>query len=255
VSLAGLRAQDVGAVRTLTLCNPSRRNALDPALLEALAAELGRAETDRVRVLILRGEGGAFCAGYDLSALGAPEGDALPDDRLGEVLAMLEQHPAASIALVEGPAFGAGCELAATCDFRIGAPSALFCMPPARLGIVYAPAGIARLVDLVGLSRTRRMFLTATTVDAQLALAWGLLDALEDDAAAGATSLAEQIARNAPLAVQGTRKVLGALARRSLPEQEGRALRALRRQAFGSEDAKEGRAAFLEKRAPRFTGR
>ncbi len=253
----GFRAEDRGAVRILTLSNPARRNALDEPLLEALSGQLDRAEADGVRVLVLRGEAGAFCAGYDLGALASPEGDVLPDDHLGQVLAKLQRHPAASIALIEGPAFGAGCELAATCDFRIGSPRALFCMPPAKLGIVYAPEGIAKLMGIVGLQRARRMFLTGMRIPAELAQSWGLLDSIEPESQAegAALALAEELADNAPLAVRGMRRVFEALRDPVLAPGTVAELRELRRQAFLSEDAKEGRTAFLEKRRPAFTGR
>ena len=257
MSPAGIRAEDRGAVRVLTISNPARRNALDELLLQALSDHLDRAEQEGVRVLVLRGEAGAFCAGYDLGALALPEGDRLPDDHLGQVLARLQHHPAASIALVEGPAFGAGCELAATCDFRVGSGRALFCMPPARLGIVYAPEGIAKLIGLVGLQNARRMFLTGMRVPAETAKAWGLLDALESESQAelAAFTLAEEMAANAPLAVKGMRRVFNALEEPGLGPTVVAELRALRRQAFLSDDAREGRTAFLEKRRPVFKGR
>ncbi len=257
MSPAGIRAEDRGAVRVLTLSNPARRNALDESLLGALADHLDRAEQDSVRVLVLRGAPGAFCAGYDLGALSLPEGDRLGDDYLGQVLAKLQHHPAASIALVEGAAFGAGCELAATCDFRVGSGRALFCMPPARLGIVYAPEGIAKLIAIVGMQNARRMFLTGMRVPAETAETWGLLDALEPESQAelAAFTLAEELAGNAPLAVKGMRQVFNALGEPGLAPEVLGELRMLRRQAFLSDDAREGRTAFLEKRRPLFKGR
>ncbi|HZI09112.1 MAG TPA: enoyl-CoA hydratase-related protein [Myxococcus sp.] len=243
-----------GGVRVLTLSHPARRNALNDALLARLDAALEPAA--QVRALLLRGEGGAFCSGYDLTHLGPPGEDGrLPDDLLVECLLKLERHPAPSVALVDGAAVGAGFDLAASCDFRIGTPGAFFLMPPARLGIVYSPEGLARAARLVGVSRAKQLFLAARRLDAREALAWGLLDECVEDAEGRALALCATLAGHAPLAVSGMKESFGLLARASLGPAEQQRLRGLRAAAFGSEDAKEGRASFLEKRPPRFTGR
>ncbi|NOJ92662.1 enoyl-CoA hydratase/isomerase family protein [Corallococcus coralloides] len=243
-----------GGVRVLTVSNPSRRNALDDALLARLDAALEPAA--HVRALLVRGQGGHFCAGYDLTHLGPPGADGrLPDDPLVACLLKLERHPAPSVALVQGGAVGAGFDLAASCDFRVGAPGAFFLMPPARLGIVYSPEGLARAVRLVGLSRAKQLFLTARRLPAAEALAWGLLDECPEDAEARALALCATLAAGAPKAVSGMKEAFGLLARSGLSPEDVAHLRQVRGEAFGSDDAKEGRAAFLEKRAPRFNGR
>ncbi len=244
-----------GGIRVLTLSNPGKKNALDASLLEALREALA---PKHLRALLVTGEGKTFCSGYDLEQLPVPQAhQPLPDALLGEVLSLLERHPAPSVALVTGPAFGAGCELAATCDFRVGSDAALFCMPPARLGIVYAPDGLWRLARLVGLAKAKLMFLTGRRVDAKLASGWGLLDELHPhaDAEQRALSLCEELAGNAPLAVRGMKRGFELLAAAQLERGAREELERLRREAFGSDDAKEGRAAFLEKRAPAFKGR
>ena len=137
----------------------------DPFLLDALAEAL--APDPAVRALVLEARGPAFCAGYDLAQLGEDAAAARsPDARIQEVLAMLEAHPAPSVAVVHGAAFGAGCELACACDFRVGTPDTVLCMPPVRLGVVYAPDGVWRVARLAGLQRARWMFLTAAEVSA-----------------------------------------------------------------------------------------
>jgi enoyl-CoA hydratase len=247
-----------GGVRVLTLARPARRNALDDALIARLHAALAPEACTGVRVLLLRGHGGTFCSGYDLTGLGAPvPGGPLPDDALMDALARLQTHPLPSVALVQGTAFGAGCDLAAACDFRVGGQTALFCMPPARLGVVYSADGISRLSRVVGPARAKQMFLTARRVDAPTALAWGLLDEVHPDADAEAHALAlcDVLAQGAPLAVAGMKETFRLLARAPLAPEESAHLRQLRAQAFGSEDAREGRAAFLEKRRPHYTGR
>jgi enoyl-CoA hydratase/carnithine racemase len=243
-----------GGVRVLTLERPQRRNALTPFLLDALAEAL--APDAEVRAVVLEARGPAFCAGYDLSQLGEDAAAARsPDARIQEVLGMLEAHPSPSVAVVHGAAFGAGCELACACDFRVGAPDTVLCMPPVRLGVVYAPDGVWRVARLAGLQRARWMFLTAAEVSSAEALAWGLLDVVADDAAARAHALATTLAAGAPLAMAGLRRTFRALGRAPIAPAEREELEALRSEAFGSEDAREARAAMREKRSPRWRGR
>jgi enoyl-CoA hydratase/carnithine racemase len=245
-----------GGVRVLTLANPARKNALDDRLLGLLEAAL--APPPHVRAFLVRGAGGTFCSGYDLTNLGPPAPDGrLPDDPLMAFLSRLERHPLPSVALVQGAAFGAGFDLACACDFRVGTPDTLFCMPAARLGLVYSAEGMARAARRVGLSRAQALFLTARRLDGPTALAWGLLDDCQpaEDAEASALELCRTLAAHAPLAMSGMREVFGLLGRPPLTEEERARARALRAAAFGSEDAKEGRAAFLERRPPRFQGR
>lgn len=247
-----------GGVRQLTLAHPERRNALDDGLLEALAAAV--ADGAGVRAWLVCGAGERiFSSGYDLSSLSpvAP-GAPLPDERIGEVFDALVNHPAPSVALVTGPAFGAGCELALACDFRVGDAHAVFCMPPARLGVVYALKGMARLVDRIGVGRARFMFLTGRRCGADEALRMGLLDVLEPTAAEArddAVALCRELAQAAPLAVAGMRRGFALLAKGGGSADERAEYDALRRVSFNSDDAVEGRAAILDKRAPRFEGR
>jgi len=251
---AALRVEDrADGLRVLTLVNPARRNALDDGQVAALQAAL--ALPAGTRAVLVRGEGGPFCAGYDLSQLGTAAGGILPDDALMAALLTLEQCTVPTVALVEGVAYGAGFDLACACDFRIGGPSARFCMPPARLGIVYSAEGVARLSRLVGPARAKWLMLTAETLGADAALTWGLLDALTPDAEPHALALCQRLARQAPLAVAGLKQTFQVLARGPASALDGERLRALRTAAFQSEDAREGRAAFLEKRPPLFLGR
>jgi len=243
-----------GGVRVLTLERPQRRNALTPFLLDALAEAL--APDPSVRALLLEARGPAFCAGYDLAQLGEDAAAARsPDARIQEVLAMLEAHPAPSVAVVHGAAFGAGCELACACDFRVGTPDTVLCMPPVRLGVVYAPDGVWRVARLAGVQRARWMFLTGSEVGAAEALAWGLLDVVTDDAQARAHALAATLASGAPLAMAGLRRTLRAIGRAPIDPAEREEIEALRAEAFASEDAVEARTAMREKRPPRWKGR
>jgi len=249
-----LRVEDHGPVRLLTMANPGRRNAVDGVLLARLREELERAGTSGARCLVLRGEGErAFSAGYDIEKLGP---GTTADAQVEETMSALERCGPPVIAFVNGAAFGAGCELACACDLRVASEGAQLCVPPARLGIVYGARGIARVAGLVGPSRARQMFFTGAPVSAQVAMEWGLLDRVlpAGEAFADALALARGIADNAPLAVQGMKRIFARLTRPALTEDEEAEFTKLSRQAFDSEDAKEGRAAFLEKRPPKFLG-
>ena len=253
-------ADGQGLVRVLTLSNPSRRNAVDPAALASIVLACERANHDGVRALVLAGEGGAFCAGYDLNALEeglvADDAPELVDAPLVRACAALEGCPSIIIAAVDGPAFGAGAELACACDLRIASPGAKFSLPPAKLGVVYSPEGIARVVRLVGLPQARRLFFTAAVAGAGEALRIGLCEEVVQQPSAldRALALASEIAGLAPLALSGMKRTFALLA--PLPDDAARAeLEALRRAAFSSEDAREGVLAFRERRPPRFRGR
>lgn len=244
-------------VRVLTLSNPPRKNALDDAFFDLLAQALRTPAATRA-LLVRSKDEGIFSAGYDLASLTSYDpSQRLPDDRLGEVLDLLTHHPAPSVAAVTGPAFGAGCELAAACDFRVGDGRALFSMPPSRLGVVYAQKGLARLVSRIGEGHARYMFLTGRRISGAEALRFGLLDVLTADGAAegAALALCDELAGAAPLALSGMKLGLSLMKRGGGTAAEAAHYELLRRASFNSEDAAEGRAAILEKRAPRFAGR
>mgnify|MGYP001544972634 CR=1 FL=1 len=243
-----------GAIAIVTLRNEKKRNALDPPLLDGLCAELARCAGEAVRAVVLTGAGDVFSSGYDLAAL--PAGAAPTTHPMGAALAAIAGGPLPVIAALNGAAIGGGCELAATCDLRVAHEAVTLMMPPVRLGLVYAPAGLARFVALCGLSRTRELFLTAAPVPALRARDWGLVDHVvaRDEVLATAIALAAEIARGAPLAVAGTRRALELL----MPPFDAVAaaeLALLMQQAWTSEDAAEARAAFREKRKPEFKGR
>jgi enoyl-CoA hydratase/carnithine racemase len=250
---ATLQIADVAdGVRELTLSHPERKNALDAGFFDALEHAL--TESAGVRSWLVRSTGDVFSAGYDLTALnGFPEGSPLPDERLGAVLDRLMHHPAPSVALVNGLAVGAGCELAAACDFRVGNSASRFSMPPAKLGVVYALKGLRRLSTRVGEQAARRMFLTGRVVSAEEALRLGLLDVLSDEDAPGeALGLCRELARNAPLAVRGMKRGFELL--QGATEADLAQYEALRRASFNSADVREGKEALLARRAPVFRG-
>lgn len=256
-----LESSRQGDILLLTLSHPEKKNALSPSMLEAfieiLASERSLPTPPRVAVIASTGE--IFSAGYDLNAL-PPflEDGPLPDDLVERAMAAIEEAPFPFIAALNGPALGAGCDLACSCDLRVAARASKFVLPPARLGIVYSMRGLARFSALLGVSRATELFLVGSPLSAERAYEIGLVHQLvekPEEALPAALALASTIAKNAPLAVRGMRRALRLLARGGFSVEEEAELEALRRKSFGSDDAKEGVRAFFEKRPPDFRGR
>jgi enoyl-CoA hydratase/carnithine racemase len=248
-----------GDVALLTFGNPRKRNALDPALLGDLTDALLDLSAAGARAVVLAGEGAIFSAGYDIAAL--PEE---PDDAwlrhhgpLGPALRTLAQVP--TVAALTGPAIGSGCELALTCDLRVAHPGAVLQMPPVRMGLIYTPEGVLRLIALAGGGLAREMLLTARPVPADEALRAGLVNRVvpAEEVVPVALELAQEIARGAPLAVRGTKWLLDQLllSGPALPVSVAEELARRRREAWASADAREARAAFRERRRPAFRGK
>lgn len=259
----------VGALVTLTLDNPNKRNAVTPAMLLELAG-LARslAEDLSVRVLVLQGAGDAFCSGFDVSAL--PDVAAVSDEAAdfpgADVLAVAAEAlcacPQPVVAVVRGPCYGAGGELAICADFRVSDGSASFCMPPAKLGLVYSAEGLHRFARVLGVQTTRDLFYTARVVRCAEAHSMGLLDRVwqADDFADELSLFCTMLADNAPLSLRGTKKILQDFVAPATwsqldPGQARGQIAQLRMHAFRSYDHAEGRAAFVSKRKPVFEGR
>ena len=240
-----------GAVARITLDRPEAHNALDRAAMAELTGVLDDwAGQDELRVLVLTGRGRSFCAGAALGEVGAD----WTDNPLTRLCDVLEAFPVPTIAALNGGVYGGGVELALACDFRVGVAGMRAFVPPARLGIHYEPAGIARAIDRLGAQMARRMFLLAESFEAEALLAAGFLDHLvpAEELEAKATEMADTVAGLAPLAVRGMKRTILELCHGRL---DARAARARIAACFASADHAEGLAAQRERRAPRFTGR
>jgi enoyl-CoA hydratase/carnithine racemase len=259
VGLVAVRRE--GAVATVVLNRPEKRNALTPALLAALAdavAELERAP--EIRAVVLRGAGeAAFSAGYDIEALGAGAAEDGESARLVDrAAASLTAYPFPVIAMLNGSAFGAGCELALAADIRVAAADVRLGIPAARMGLVYPLPGMLRIVRRIGLSAAAEILLTGRAYPAPEAHALGMANHVVARAELESFiyALAAEIAANAPLALKGIKRLLNRIGERLAPGGEVAAeAERLVREAFGSRDLEEARRAFIEKRPPRFEGR
>jgi enoyl-CoA hydratase/carnithine racemase len=255
--------EPLDGVRRLTISNPSKRNALDHAILDGIASAVRAADGDGTRAVILTGAHGMFSSGYDI-------GD-IPDDVFAAEAEKLVAHPFTSaidaldatdvptIAALPGHTIGGGLELALACDLRVARDGIKLGMPPAKLGLVYSHTGLRRFLHAIGEPRTRQLFLLGRNIDAREAKVWGLLHDVvgAEDLDGFALDWADELTRNAPLSVRGNKRVLRALlaAEAALDPAVEAELIALRKACFESEDLAEGVRAFGEKRPARWQGK
>lgn len=240
-------------VATMVISIPQKMNALDAEATAGMIEALEVAESE-ARVLILTGLGGrAFISGADIGGFDGPNrhGTSFLDRQR-----RLAESSLPTIAAIRGYCLGGGLMTALNCDFRLAATDAQFGIPAARLGIAYGYEGLSRLVEAAGAARARRILYVGDRVDAQTALAWGLVEqVLSPEALWDETlGLAHRIAENAPLSIRATKRCVAQIvsdpADRDMAE-----LDELSRLCRDSEDFREGRAAFREKRQPVFGGR
>jgi methylglutaconyl-CoA hydratase len=246
-----------GGIARITLNRPDVRNAFDDALIATLTRTLVEIGNDKsVRVVVLGGNGPAFCAGADLNWMKRMAGysydENLADARaLAQMLATLDRLPKPTIARVHGPAFAGGTGLVAACDIAVGTPEARFCLSEAKLGL--SPATISPyVVRAMGERQARRYFLSAEVFGAEEALRIGMLSALvpagELDSAVD--NLLKNLVAGGPQAQARIKELIRAVANR--PVDDALAADTAKRIAEirVSPEGKEGIASFLEKRKP-----
>ncbi|MEW5920839.1 MAG: enoyl-CoA hydratase/isomerase family protein [Bacillota bacterium] len=239
---------------------PAQRNAFSREMWTELAEVMRSLERDEgIRVVIITGEGATFAAGADLTQLAVQKEDKERHAYIAlveEALKSIVNFPYPVIAMINGPAIGAGCELALVCDLLICTEETVFAVPAAKLGIVLHYPLIQRLINLVGLSAAREILLLGEPFSAVRAYEMGLVNRvvppsrLEEET----FNLARIIVANAPLSVKGTKKAIAHWF--SFQEEEDHsAMEELEGNSFRSEDFLEGLNAFFEKRRPNWRGR
>lgn len=254
--VAGLRAQieDDGGVATLVLDRPERRNAVTLAMWQSLPRVLdGLAALPSVRALLVTGAGGTFSAGADIGELAevyssAERADAYHADNVAAEEA-LAAFPHPTIAVLDGYCMGGGCQLAVACDLRFAAEEARLGITPAKLGVVYPAVPTLRLARLVGPARAKYLLFSGEWVTARRAEQFGLVDEVVENGGVRARALefARVLARRSPQTIGGVKAVLA-----GPPEEARAAVAPWERKSREAPDVREGLAAFLERREPRF---
>jgi enoyl-CoA hydratase len=256
--MAGISTTHAGAVGTLTIDNPTRRNAMTADMYEAVPGAVADLLQDEdVRVVIVRGAGDkAFGAGSDITEfLSRRVGDQAEAYDRAEHAAWnaIASIPVPVIAAIHGPCIGGGVAMALHCDVRIAADDATFSLPPARLGLAYPHEALGRLVELVGPAMAKLLLYSARVIDAHEARAVGLVQEVvaKDEFDPHIEQLATHISHLAPLSHRATKVSIAAVSDDThLPVAED-----ARRTCYASADFDEGVRAFLERRRPGFEGR
>ena len=256
--MAAIETEISEGVAVVRLNRPEARNAVTLQMWRDIAALFERlGKNPDVRSVVLTGAGKDFSVGADV-----PEFDKIRDNRHDAAQYEVSVDACSNaiadigkpvIAAVSGYCLGGGCHLALACDFRFAAPSAAFGIPAAKLSIVYGVRSVQRLLALVGISNAKRILFTAERHDAEASRVIGLVDRLADDVVAAAVAFARSMAPNAPLSLAGAKFMLNGLSMGGGALDMAAAQRIID-EASDSDDFREGRRAFAEKRSPRFRG-
>jgi enoyl-CoA hydratase len=247
--------EEADGVLIVTINRPAAKNAINLAVAKGIAAAMDRLDgSETLRVGILTGAGGTFCSGMDLKAFLGGEFPHVPGRGFGGLVEGPPQKPL--IAAIEGYALAGGFELSLACDLAVAADDAKFGIPEAKRGLCAAAGGLVRLPRVAPYRVAMEMALTGDFISAARAYELGLVNRVvgKGEALAGAIALARSIAANGPLAVATSKQVIreqGDWNSSEIWPKQG----AMTAPIFGSEDAREGAAAFAEKRAPQWRGK
>jgi enoyl-CoA hydratase/carnithine racemase len=249
-----------GVTAQLVLNKPKKRNALSEAMWRAIPGLLDQAEADpAVRLLVVRGAGGAFAAGADISEFEAvyatPERAVEYSKAIAAALDQLAAFAKPTLAAIDGACVGGGCAIALACDLRFAADGSKFGITPAKMGLAYPLNDTRRLIDAVGVSAAKNILFTGRLMHSEEALRIGLIDRLVergglDDAV---EVFADQIGQASPRTARVTKAIITRIAAGQSEDDD--TTRAMFLNAFQSADFQEGYRAFLEKRAPDFPGK
>ena len=251
------------SIGVITLDHGEKRNALSSSLVEEILCGLCALEKKKARAVILRARPGVnvWSAGHNVKELPEKGKDPLSEtDPLRRLIAKIKQSEFPIIAMVEGGVFGGANEVVAACDIVIAADNATFKFTPARMGVPYDRVGLLTMINAVGLRAAKEMIFTARAFGATWAEAHGLVSRVVPLSGLEKETLfeAEDIAKNAPLAIRSMKYTLGALSETALPftvfGREDFLTETYRFKAYSSNDYEEGKRAFFEKRAPVFRG-
>lgn len=251
-----------GNVGYVIFNNPERRNAMSLEMWAACTEVMtDYARDPNIRVAVLTGAGDkAFVAGADISKFGEERASEESIQKYNDVVeaaySSVHEFPKPTIAQIRGFCVGGGMGLASCCDLRIASEDARFAVPAGKLGVGYGYPGVKRLMDVVGPSFTKEIFFTARLFDAMEAVEMGLVNRLVEnhELESYVKEYAATIAANAPLTVDSIKFIVGEACKDEL-KRDMKRCEDMVEACFKSEDYKEGRTAFMEKRKPVFKGR
>ena len=241
-------------ILVVTINRPEAKNAMTKAAAEGIAAAMDRLDSDdNLRVGILTGAGGTFCSGMDLKGFLRGESPSIEGRGFGGIVQKPPEKPL--IAAVEGYALAGGLELMIACDLVVASTGAKFGIPEVKRGLIAAAGGVMMLPDQIPERIAMELALTGDFIDAARAYELGLINRITDgEALAAAKELAASIVANGPLAVRVSKQVIKQSRGWPMDERYTRQTQLIA-PVFVSEDAREGAAAFAEKRAPNWKGR
>ncbi len=249
-----------GYMGIVTLNNDEKRNSMSLELLKEMCDGFDFLRDQKVRVVVLRSNQGAkvWSAGLDISELPEPGKDPLPFNHpLERIMRKIEDFPAPVIAMIEGTVWGGGCDLAFTCDILIGSPKCSFAITPAKIGVPYNVVGLTHFLNIVEMNIAKEMFFTAKPITSDRAYNLGIInhlipiEELEDFT----MKMAKEIIFNSPLAISVIKEQLNLLGKaRPMNPTTFEKINQLRSAAYNSDDFKEGKNSFMEKRTPVFRG-
>jgi 2-oxoglutaroyl-CoA hydrolase len=250
--LDGFRVVREGDVATIVLDVPDKFNRVSMLARDQLRRSFEELDSDDgIRFVVITGAGGSFSAGGDIA--GFLRSSPWAVSKLAENVAAPERCSKPVVAALRGYAFGVGLELALACDFRLATPDVQLALPEATIGMLPGSGGTQRLARMIGLGRAKDMIMRGRRVNADEALALGLVTEVVEDLDAAVTSLCDELRGLSPLALAMAKRVLNLAYDGPLPlglEVEGLAYGLLRQ----TNDFREGVEAFVEKRPPTFTG-
>ena len=248
-----LTTREEDGILVITMNRPEARNAMNKAVAEGIAAALDRLDAEpALRVAVLTGAGGTFCSGMDLQGFLRGESPVVEGRGFGGLVLKPPVKPL--IAAVDGYALAGGLELMIACDLVVANTAAKFGIPEAKRGLAAGAGGLMRLPDQIPYRVALELALTGNFIDAERAMALGLINrVIEGPAIDGAMALAREITENGPAAVRVSKQIMSESRGWSLDERWDRQGELLP-EVFKSPDAREGAAAFAEKRKPNWTG-
>ncbi len=258
MSMVTSRFED--GVATITLNHRESCNSLSEKMIEGIRQAIAELSEKPTRVLVLRAEPGAkvWSSGLNIHELPVSGRDPLTyNDPLECLMRDIQRFKAPVIAMVEGGVWGGACDLTFVCDIVIGGPAASFAITPAKLGVPYNVSGAMHFINIVGVRIAREMFYTAEPIPAERALQVGILNHLVplEHLEEFTYAMAGRIAKNSPVANSAMKEQFRLLADNyPIRPESFEYIQGLRRTVYDSQDYKEGKAAFFEKRKPVFTG-